>query len=173
MALRSSEGPLTDVTMPWEQEIPSLAYCTFWFPRRLSFLMDSRPMAPWVLFHFCFFKINFADERWGAFRKKQLISGPLGLCEEGPGSAYQLLPAHPRLPASFHFLPNIPEPQAAIVSRTALLGSLGTVASSASCCYKASLSCWKQRHFPAVCNPFGATHFFHEFVQCLQILGVH
>lgn len=105
--------------------------------------------------------------------KNNFISGPLGLCEEGPGSAYQLLPAHPRLPASFHFLPNIPEPQAAIVSRTALLGSLGTVASSASCCYKASLSCWKQRHFPAVCNPFGATHFFHEFVQCLQILGVH
>lgn len=44
------------------------------------------------------------------------MGGPRSLCEEGPGSAYQLLPAHP-LPASFHFLPNIPEPQAAIVSR--------------------------------------------------------
>lgn len=48
--------------------------------------------------------------------EKTPIGGSPSLCEAGPGSAYQLLPAHP-LPAPFHFLPNIPEPQAAIVSR--------------------------------------------------------
>ena len=60
--------------------------------------------------------------------KNNFSTGPLDLCEEEPGSAYQLL-AVPPVPASFHFLPNIPEPQAAIVSRIALLGSLGTLAS--------------------------------------------
>lgn len=50
----------------------------------------------------------------------------------------------------------------------ALLGSLGPRPPSASCCYKASLSCPKQRHFPAGCNPFGATHFSHVLAQCCK-----
>lgn len=78
--------------------------------------------------NFCvFLKSNLLmkDEH---LEKTNFIVGPLGPCEEQPGSAYQLL-AVPPVPASLHFLPNIPEPQAAIVSRTALLGSLGSSAS--------------------------------------------
>ena len=99
-------------------------------------------------------KIVFANEKWGAFRKNNFIAGLLCLREEQPGSPYQLLQAHPLL-ASFHFLSSIPEPQAAIVSRTALLGSPGTRPPRASCCYKASPSCWKQQHLPAYVTLLG------------------
>lgn len=75
--------------------------------------------------------------------------------------------------ASFHFLPNIPEPQATIVSRIALLGSLGTKQLSGFLLLQGLSFLLKTRHFPAVCNPFGSFHFFHELIQLLQILGAY
>lgn len=106
-------------------------------------------------------KIIFANEKWGAFRKNNFIAGPLCLREEQPGSPYQLLRAHPLL-ASFHFLPSIPEPQAAIVSRTALLGSPGTLASQSFLLLQGLSFLLKTTAFACLCNPSGANHFYHE-----------
>lgn len=74
--------------------------------------------------------ISLVSGRWGEVRECDFIPvSRLRLCEELPGNGHQLLSAPTPTPASLHFLPNIPEPQATIVTRTALLGSLGTEAS--------------------------------------------
>lgn len=80
-------------------------------------------------------------------------------------AACQLLCAPTPTPASFHFLPNIPEPQAAIVSRTALLGSLGTEASQCFLLLQGFFFLLKTRAHPAACNPFQTIYVLHKLVQ--------
>lgn len=80
-------------------------------------------------------------------------------------TARQPLSAPTPTPASLHFLPNIPEPQAAIVSTTALLGSLGTEASQLFLLLQDFSFLLKTRAPSCSRNPFQATHVVHTLVQ--------
>lgn len=124
-------------------------------------------------FHFCVFLksiLLMKDEEH--LEKTTSSSARLSLCEDQPGSAYQLLAAHHPPPSNLSF--------PAQYSRA-----------TGSHCFQNRFA-WKPGYrglpalpvvtrtlFPAENNGtsllyvtlFGATHFFHELVQCWQMLG--
>lgn len=156
----------------WEWEEFSLAYCTS------GFLGGSAPNSfqTWGTvgsFCFCIFLksiLLMKDEEH--LEKNNFIVGPLSHVKN---SQVVLIssPLHPRPQHPFISCPIFQSHRQPLFPEPLCLETWVPRPPSASCCYKASLSCWKQGHFPAVCNPLGATHLFYELVRCLQILGAH